>query len=205
MMYLRKRILPLLCLFFFSQCVLSDNSNLNSDDSSGSIYQIGVGDQLNIYVWRNPELSITVPVRPDGRISLPLVDDIQAIEKTPVQLASEIEKTLSKFIKQPQVSVIVIGFGETLQSSIKIIGGGLKPVSIPYSQKIRLLDVVIKLGGFPETANLGDAKVIRQSNAKSESPIEISVDIDGLINKGDISQNIDMQRGDILIISEKWF
>jgi len=200
------KLLNSLCVLAFLGLMVCGSLWAKEEASSleEGIYQIGVGDQLNIYVWRNPELSIIVPVRPDGRISLPLVDDIQAAEKSPVVLAKEIEKTLSKFIKKPNVSVIVQGFGNTMQSSIKIIGGGLTPIAIPYSKNIKLLDVVIRMGTIPETADLGKVKIIRHETYSGKTK-EITAKLSQLINKGDITQNIVMKRGDIVVISEKWF
>ena len=182
-------------------------ASANPDKSPTSLaanyeYRISVGDSLNVFVWRNQELSMTVPVRPDGRISLPLVNDIVAIGKTPTKLSEEIGTVLAQYIKQPVVNVIVVDFGVDLENSIKVVGGKLKPVSLPYTENLRVLDVVVTLGGLPDNASGNSAKIIREKDGKN---IEIDVDLADLLEDGDMSQNVEMRPGDIVVIPEKWF
>lgn len=165
-------------------------------------YLIGPGDHLNITVWRNPEVSLIVPVRPDGKISTPLVEDIPASGKTATELARDIEKSLAKFIQQPVVTVIVTGFVGTYGEQIRVIGQAAKPQAIPYSNEMSLLDVLIAVGGMTEFASGNRAIVVRNIDGKQQS---LPVRLKDLIKKGDISANISMRPGDILVIPESIF
>lgn len=167
-----------------------------------SEYLIGAGDQLNVFVWRNSEISVTVPVRPDGRISTPLVEDMIAVGKTPTRLARDIEKRISKFIRNPQVTIIVTNFIGSLKQQIRVIGQATRPQSLPYRQQLTLLDVMIQVGGLTEFASGNDAKVIRKINGVNT---EIAARLDDLIKSGDISANLIIHPGDIVIIPESWF
>lgn len=165
-------------------------------------YIIGPGDTLQIFVWRNPDLSTTVPVRPDGRISIPLVQDMQAVGKTPTQLGHDLEERLSTYIRSPSVTVIVTNFVGTFAKQIRVIGQATKPQALPYRENMTLLDVMISVGGLTQYAAGNRAKVVRRIGGKE---IEIPVRLDDLINSGDISANIKMLPGDIVIIPESWF
>jgi polysaccharide export outer membrane protein len=165
-------------------------------------YLIGPGDSLNIIVWRNPEVSMVVPVRPDGKISTPLVEDIPASGKTATQLARDIEQSLATFIQQPVVTVIVTGFVGPYTDQIRVIGQAAKPQALPYRQEMSLLDVLIAVGGITEFANGNKASVVRTINGKQQ---KLGVRLDDLINNGDISANIPMRPGDILVIPESIF
>lgn len=165
-------------------------------------YLIGPGDNVNIIVWRNPEVSLTVPVRPDGKISTPLVEDLPASGKTPTQLARDIEKALEKYIQQPVVTVIVVGFVGTYNEQIRVIGQAAKPQSLPYRRDMSLMDVLIAVGGVTEFASGNRASIIRNVNGKSE---KLPVRLDDLIKSGDISANIPMAPGDVLVIPESFF
>jgi len=167
-----------------------------------SEYLIGAGDQLNVFVWRNADISTNVPVRPDGRISTPLVEDMVAAGKTPTRLARDIEKRIAKYIRNPQVTVIVTEFVGSLNQQIRVIGQATRPQTLPYRKKLSLLDVMIQVGGLTEFADGNDAKLIRKVNG---SNVEIPVRLDDLIKNGDISANLNMHPGDILIIPESWF
>lgn len=167
-----------------------------------SEYLIGAGDQLNIFVWRNADISVTIPVRPDGRISTPLVEDMVAIGKTPTRLARDIEKRISKYIRNPQVTVIVSNFVGSLKQQIRVIGQATRPQSLPYRQQLTLLDVMIQVGGLTEFASGNDAKVIRKINGVNT---QIAARLDDLIKRGDISANLIIHPGDIVIIPESWF
>ena len=160
-------------------------------------YRIGPGDTLEIFVWRNPELSISVPVRPDGRISVPLVEDMLAIGKTPTQLARDLEVELLKYIKSAKVNVIVTGFVGTFDGQIRVVGMAAEPMALSFQRDITLLDVMIAVGGLAEGAAGNRAVVVRTTG---QTELEIPVRINDLLNKGKISANLDMMPGDVLII-----
>ena len=165
-------------------------------------YLIGPGDTLDIFVWREPELSTSVPVRPDGMISTPLVEDVVALGKTPTALAREIEAVLSQYIRSPQVNVIVRDFVGTFGGQIRVIGQAAQPQSIAYRDRITLLDVIIEAGGLTQFAAGNRSRVIRNSGGETR---EIRVRLDNLINEGDLGQNLLMQPGDVVIIPEAAF
>jgi polysaccharide export outer membrane protein len=165
-------------------------------------YLIGPGDNLNIIVWRNPDVSLTVPVRPDGKISTPLVEDMPASGKTATQLARDIELSLSTFIQQPVVTVIVTGFVGAYSEQIRVIGQAAKPQSLPYRSEMSLLDVLIAVGGITEFAAGNNASVIRNINGTRQ---KLPVRLNDLIREGDISADMAMRPGDILVIPESFF
>jgi polysaccharide biosynthesis/export protein len=167
-------------------------------------YVIGAGDSLSIFVYRNPDLSEAgVAVRPDGRISTPLIDDLTAAGKTPTQLAREIEKRLSKYIQDANVTVIVRGFVGPPDRQVRVIGEATDPLAIPYRDHLTLLDVMIATKGLTKYAAGNRAIVVRKDpDGKTET---IHVHLSDLIKDGDISQNIDMSPGDTLIIPQAWF
>ena len=164
-------------------------------------YIIGAGDNLNIIVWRNPELSMSVPVRPDGKLSTPLVDEMVVQGKTSVQVAREIEQTLGKFVRDPVVTVIVTGFVGPYSEQIRVVGEAAKPQLLPYKQKMTLLDVMIAVGGLTDFADGNGASILRTS----EGDKRYAVRLRDLIKRGDISGNVEMKPGDILIIPQGWF
>ena len=172
-----------------------------SGDDAASRYVIGPGDTLQVFVWRNPELTTTIPVRPDGKISTPLVEDMVAVGKTPSQLARDMEKVLAEFIRSPKVNVIVSQPVSAL-SQIQIIGQVAKPQSIPYREGIKVLDAVLAVGGLGQFAAGNRAKIVRSVNHKKQ---EIRVKLDDLTNKGDMSQNLALQPGDVLVVPESRF
>jgi polysaccharide export outer membrane protein len=165
-------------------------------------YLIGPGDNVNIIVWRNPEVSMSVPVRPDGKITTPLVEDLPASGKTSTQLARDIEKELAKFIQQPVVTVIVTGFTGTYDEQIRVIGQAAKPQALPYRRDMSLMDVLIAVGGVTEFAAGNRATIIRKIDGK---PQRLAVRLDDLIKSGDISANLPMRPGDVLVIPESFF
>lgn len=165
-------------------------------------YLIGPGDSVNIIVWRNPEVSMSVPVRPDGKITTPLVEDLQASGKTSTQLARDIEKALAKFIQQPVVTVIVTGFVGTYDEQIRVVGQAARPQALAYRRDMSLMDVLIAVGGVTEFASGNRAVLIRKVNGKSE---RLNVRLDDLIKDGDISANVTMRPGDVLVIPESFF
>jgi len=164
-------------------------------------YVIGPLDVINIVVWRNPELSMAVPVRPDGRISTPLVEDVQALGKNPAELARELEKALSKFIRDPVVTVIVNNFNGPSNEQIRIIGEAAKPQAVAYRQNMTLLDVMIVVGGLTDFADGNKAVLVRGA----EKGKQYSVRLGDLVRRGDISANVDVRPGDVLIIPQSWF
>ncbi len=165
-------------------------------------YLIGPGDTLDIFVWREPELSTSVPVRPDGRISTPLVEDMVAVGRTPTALAREIETVLSEYIRSPHVNVIVRSFVGTFGEQIRVIGQAAQPQSIVYRDRMTLMDVIIEVGGLTQFASGNRSRVIRNSGSETR---EIRVRLNDLINEGDLGQNMLMQPGDVVIIPEAAF
>jgi polysaccharide biosynthesis/export protein len=173
-----------------------------ADSAASTDYLVGPGDSLNIVVWRNPEVSTTVPVRPDGKFTTPLVEDIQASGKTTTQLARDIEKALSKYIQDPIVSVMVTQFSGPFSEQIRVVGQAAKPQALPYKERMTLLDVLIAVGGLTEFANGNNASILRSINGKSR---QFAVRLEDLIKDGDVSANIEMRPGDVLVIPESWF
>jgi polysaccharide export outer membrane protein len=164
-------------------------------------YAIGPLDTLNVVVWRNPELSASVVVRPDGRISTPLVEDLQALGRNPTDLARDIEKALGKYIRDPVVTVVVANFQGPTSEQIRIIGEAARPQAIAYRQNMTLLDVMIQVGGLTDFADGNNAVLVRGK----EGGKQYSVRLKDLIRRGDISANVDVKPGDVLIIPQSWF
>lgn len=170
-------------------------------DNVEQSYLIGALDQLSIVVWRNPDLSSNITVRPDGRISLPLVENIQAAGRRPDELSREIEQALAKYIREPVVTVIVNNFQGVSTEQIRIVGEAARPQSVPYRQNLTLLDVMIQVGGLTEFAD-GNAAVLVRGAEKSKP---YSIRLKDLIRRGDISANVEVRPGDIIIIPQSWF
>ena len=164
-------------------------------------YIIGPGDMLNIVVWRNPELSTTVPVRPDGRITTPLVEDMVAQGKNPSQLAREIETALKKYLQDPVVTVVVANFGGGNSEQVRVIGQATRPATLPYRQNMSLLDVMIAVGGLTDFAAGNRAVLIRAA----ENNKEYNVRLTDLVKRGDVKANVQVLPGDVIIIPESWF
>lgn len=164
-------------------------------------YLIGPLDAVNVIVWRNPELSAVVPVRPDGRISVPLVEDMQALGRNPTDLAREIERALSKYIRDPVVTVVVTSFNGPYSEQIRVIGEAARPQAVPYRQAMTLLDVMVLVGGLTDFADGNSAVLVRTS----EGGRQYGVRLRDLIRRGDIGANVDVKPGDILIIPQSWF
>lgn len=165
-------------------------------------YVIGPGDTVQVFVWRNQELSVTVPVRPDGKISTPLVEDMVAVGRTSSQLAREIEKVLAEYIRSPQVNIIVTN-PLSANSQIKVVGEVATPQSVAYRQGLTALDVVLAVGGLTEFAAGNRAKIVRKDeNGKIR---EIKVRLDALVRKGKMAENVDVAPGDVLIVPESFF
>jgi len=166
-------------------------------------YVIGPGDLLNIVVWRNPELSTTVTVRPDGKIAAPLVEELQAAGKDPSTLARDIQTTLSRVIRDPVVNVIVAGaMVGPYSEQIRVVGEAGRPQVLAYRHKMTLLDVMIAVGGITDFADGNNATIVRTSGGKQG---QYSVRIRDLLKRGDISANVEMLPGDVVIIPQSWF
>lgn len=172
-----------------------------ASSTTNSSYIIGPGDMLQVFVWRNQELTTTVPVRPDGKISTPLVEDMVAVGKTPSQLARDIEKVLAEYIRSPQVNVIVSQPLSTF-SQVKVVGQVLRPQALAYREGMKVLDAVLAVGGLGQFAAGNRTKIVRQENGKQK---EIRVKLADLLNGGDLRQNIDLRPGDVLVIPESHF
>lgn len=169
-----------------------------SDDYN---YILGPGDSVNIVVWRNPEISSTVTIRPDGKITGTLFEDLPAAGRDPTTLAREIEQVLSKYIRDPIVTVIVAGGIGPYSEQIRVIGEAAKPQALAYKQKMTLLDVMIAVGGITDFAAGNRATILRTAEGNKQ----YSVRIDDLIKRGDVSANVEMRPGDVLIIPQSWF
>jgi polysaccharide export outer membrane protein len=164
-------------------------------------YVIGPGDQVNIIVWRNPELSLAVPVRPDGMITAPLIEDMPALGKTSTTLARDMEKALSNYIRDPVVTVIVTGFVGPYSEQIRIIGEAARPQILPYRQKMTVLDVMIAVGGITDFADGNAATILRTAEGNRQYRVRLK----DLVKRGDVSANVEMRPGDVLIIPQGWF
>ena len=165
-------------------------------------YLVGPGDSINVVVWRNPELSMVVPVRPDGKITVPLVEDLPATGKTATQLARDIETALAKYIQSPVVSVIVTSFVGPYSEQVRVIGEAAKPQSLPYRENMTLLDVMIAVGGITDFAAGNRASILRRSGGSTE---QFGVRLIDLIRGGDLSANVAMRPGDVVIIPQSFF
>lgn len=164
-------------------------------------YLVGPGDTLQIFVWQNPELSVTVPVRPDGRISTPLVEDTVAVGKTPVQLAADLETALAVFIRTPKVSVIVSEAVGAL-SQVQVIGQVTRPSGVPYRAGLRVLDALLAVEGLSEFAAPNRAMLIRTENGKET---KTRIRVGDLLDSGDLEQNLLLKPGDVIVIPQTWF
>ncbi|MCE9551606.1 MAG: polysaccharide export protein [Betaproteobacteria bacterium] len=173
-----------------------------SDEPPSHDYIIGPGDNVNIIVWHNPEVSMSVPVRPDGKITTPLVEDLPAMGKTSTHLARDIEKALATFIQDPVVTVIVTGFIGPYTEQIRVIGEASKPQALHFNKGMSLMDVMIAVGGITNFAAGNKASIIRNIDGKAQ---HIAIRLEDLIKNGDISANIPVRPGDILVIPESFF
>lgn len=171
-------------------------------NQQGVEYVIGSGDTLQIFVWRNPEVSTTVPVRPDGKISTPLVEDMVAAGKTPTQLAREIEHVLAGYLKEPLVTVIVTNFSGSFQQQIRVVGEVAHPSALMYRADMTLLDVMIQVGGLTDFAAGNRASIVRSFGGKQQ---QFRVRLNDLVRNGDVSANVPLMPGDVVFVPESWF
>lgn len=176
-----------------------------AEPAAASSYLIGPGDTLNVFVYRAPELSAaSLPVRPDGRISLPLVPDIEAAGRTPSELARALEQELSEYVREPNVTVMVQSFIGQPNRQIRVIGEAAQPLALPYREGLSVLDVMINARGLTRFAAGNRAEIIRRP-PNGAPPQVIPVRLDDLLRGGDISQDVAMQPGDTLVIPQSWF
>jgi len=195
-------ILAALAAALLGTAVHAQESSVPPSSETNSDYLIGPGDTLNVFVWREPGLSVNIPVRPDGMISTPLVEDIVAVGKTPTQLARDIETVLSEYIRSPQVTIIVQQFVGTFGAQVRVLGQAIKPGAVPYRDRMTLLDVMLEVGGLTEFAAGNRSKLVRNMDGKSD---EQRVRLDDLLNKGDLGENLEVKPGDVIVIPEAVF
>lgn len=184
--------------------VLPAASFVGSSDEVSENYQIGPADELSVFVWRNPELSTRIAVRPDGRITTPLITDMIAVGKTPAQLADDIRVVLTKYIQEPIVSVMVEKPQGTFNQQIRIVGATARPAALPYRANMTLLDAMISVGGLSEFAAGDRARLIRRDRESGEQR-EYDLRIARLLRRGDTSANVRLEPGDVIIIPESMF
>lgn len=177
---------------------------VSMQEGPGEDYVIGPLDQLTVFVWRNPELGAKVQVRPDGRITTPLITDMPAVGKTPAMLAQDIRLQLSQYIEDPLVSVIVDGFSGTFSQQIRVVGATEKPASIPYRANMTVLDAMIAVGGLSEYASGNKARLIRFDKSTGKQK-EYDLRLGDLLKKGDSKANVMLAPGDVIIIPESMF
>ena len=192
-------------LLGLSGCATTDYPPLEGGPAPAQVtpdYIIGAGDSVEIFVWRNPELSSSVTVRPDGKITTPLVEDVPASGKTPTQLARDMEQELGVYVKNPVVTVIVAGFVGPYSEQIRVVGQAANPQALAYRDQMTLLDMIIAVGGLTEFADGNRSSIVRVVDGEWK---QFGVRIDDLINAADISANAYVLPGDILIIPESWY
>lgn len=204
---LKKLVVTLFLVQIISACSTSSLPTAtlhpsNTADINTYKYLVGAGDVLNIFVWRNPEVSGSFVVRPDGMITTSLVEDIKVTGKTPTELARSIEEILGTYLRDPIVTVTVNKFIGPFSEQIRVIGEAATPQAINYTQHMTLLDVMIQVGGLTEFANGNNAVLVRIENGQQK---QYDIMIDNLLKDGEISANVDMLPGDIIIIPEAWF
>jgi polysaccharide export outer membrane protein len=188
-------------------CASQQDSRAELPKASGDAqystrYRIAPGDDVQIFVWRNPEVSTSVPVRPDGLLSAPLLEEVPAAGKTPAELARDLEAELSTYLRDPLVTVIVNNFVGTFREQIRIVGEATSPRALIYNDSMTLLDVMIQVGGITDFADGNNATLIRTVDGNEEL---FRLRLDDLIRDGDITANVDMRPGDVIIVPEAWF
>jgi polysaccharide export outer membrane protein len=167
----------------------------------GNDYRIGPGDTLEVFVWRNPELSVTVPVRPDGKIATPLVEDMVAVGKTPPQLARDMEGVLSEYVRSPKVNIIVTTAASAF-SLVKVVGQVLHPQALPYREGMTVLDAILAAGGLTQFASGNRARIVRVEN---DQQTVIHVKVADLVNSGEVRENVPLKPGDVLVVPQSMF
>jgi polysaccharide export outer membrane protein len=202
-----NKLAAILLLFVWSaSCAIAAGAPVGEAPAANaegvdSNYVIGPGDVLQVFVWRNPELTVTVPVRPDGKISTPLVEDMVAVGKTPSTLARDVEQKLGEYVRSPQVNVIVTQPASAF-SQVKVIGQVMKPQALPYREGMKVLDAVLAVSGIAQFAAPNRAKLLRTENGRQK---EIPIKLGKLLNDGDMKQNLALKPGDVLLVPESRF
>ena len=193
-------------LLALAACTPQPSQPLSSSaaQDSQTEYVIGPGDTLGIFVYRAPELSVDLPVRPDGRVSMPLVPDIEAAGRTPTQLAADIQQRLREYVREPNVTVMVKSFVGPSSRMVRVIGEAAQPMSLPYRDGMTLLDVMIGARGLTRYAAGNRAEIVRRES-EGAPPRIIPVRLSALLRDGDVSQDIPMRPGDTLVIPQSWF
>jgi polysaccharide export outer membrane protein len=203
---MHRFILVIASLLALAACESKQLSTADAvlDQNAGTApeYRIGPGDTLQIFVWQNPDLSVQVPVRPDGRISLPLVQDLEAAQKTPSELSKDITERLETYVRSPVVTVIVTSFVGPYSAQVRVVGEAAKPQAIPFRANMSVLDVMIAVEGLTQFAAGNRAVIMRRQGGQVQ---EIPVHLDDLMKDGDLSANVAMLPGDVLIIPQSWF
>lgn len=204
-----RRLVPLAAAAcaaaLLAACAAPDIGNYpqapRTTEASDHQYRIGSLDNLSVFVWRHPELSTSVSVRPDGRISTPLAEDLQAAGRSPAELAREIEKRLGKVVRDPVVTVVVTGFQGALSEQIRIIGEAARPQAVPFRQDMTILDVMIQAGGLTDFANGNGAVLVRNAEGGKQYRVRLA----DLLKRGDVSANVMVRPGDVIIVPQSWF
>jgi polysaccharide export outer membrane protein len=202
---MKRYLLPVILAGLVSACAndpIYPPAPAKSADASEWMYLLGPGDSVNVFVWGNPEVSGSFPIRPDGKMTMNLVEDLQASGKTPTQLAREIEKILARYIQDPVVTVTVAGGVGPYSQQIRVLGQAAKPQTLVYREGMSLVDLMITVGGLSDFAAGNRASILRVVDGK---PQQFSVRLEDLVVDGDISANVDMRPGDLLIIPESVF
>jgi polysaccharide export outer membrane protein len=203
-----KYIINIYIVLLLSACSSQNVIEQGSIDSNSysvltSAYYIGVDDVLQVNVWRNPELSVTVPVRPDGKITVPLVGDVMAGGKVPMVVANDINNKLMKYIREPQVTVILTQLrSHEFISRVRVTGAVQSPVSLPYRQGMTVLDAVLEAGGFNEFASANSGRLFRK---KGEATAQYNVYLSDIFNSGELETNYELMPGDIISVPERLF
>ncbi len=202
---MHRAFVPLLLLALLSGCSnqpLYPPAPAKADGGSDWNYLLGPGDSVSVFVWGNPEVSGGFAIRPDGKMTMNLAEDMPATGKTPTQLAREIEKVLSKYIQDPIVTVTVGGGVGPYSQQIRVLGQATKPQTLSYREQMSLLDLMIMVGGITDFAAGNRASILRVVDGK---PQQLGVRLDDLIKDADVSANVELRPGDVLIIPERWF
>ena len=202
---MHRALVPLLLLALLSGCSnqpLYPPAPAKADGGSDWNYLLGPGDSVSVFVWGNPEVSGSFAIRPDGKMTMNLAEDMPATGKTPTQLAREIEKVLSKYIQDPIVTVTVGGGVGPYSQQIRVLGQAAKPQTLSYREQMSLLDLMIMVGGITDFAAGNRASILRVVDGK---PQQLGVRLDDLIKDADVSANVELRPGDVLIIPERWF
>lgn len=202
---MKRYVLPVMLAGLLTACAsgpVFPPAPAKVSDNADWHYLLGPGDSVNVFVWGNPEVSGSFPIRPDGMMTMNLVEDLPASGKTPTQLAREIEKILARYIQDPVVTVIVAGGVGPYSQQIRVIGQAAKPQALNYREEMSLVDVMISVGGLTDFASGNRASILRVVEGK---PQQFTVRLEDLLKGGDISANVEMRPGDVLVIPESWF